>query len=86
MVKINNEPYFENFPDSFWDLFVLVTASNSPDIMMPAYDRNRLYSIFFVTFLIINLYMFMAVFLAVVYNRFVLYFEAIVSGVHEAQI
>ena len=68
-MTISNGPYFQNFLDSFWDLFVLVTTSNSPDVMMPAYDRNIFYSIFFIVFLIINLYMFMAVFLAVVYNR-----------------
>jgi two pore calcium channel protein 3 len=50
-------------------LFVLVTTSNSPDIIMPAYNRQGWYSVFFVIYLIINLYMFMGVFLAVVYNR-----------------
>ena len=68
--KINGDSYFTDYFDSFWDLYVLITTANSPDIAMPAYDNNRGYMIFFVLFLIVNLYMFMAVFLAVVYNGY----------------
>ena len=42
----------------------------SPDIMMPAYDNNRAYVLFFVAFLLVNLYLFMRVFLAVIYNSY----------------
>jgi len=38
--------------------------------MMPAYDTHRAYTIFFIVYLIVNLYMFMSVFLAVVYNTY----------------
>lgn len=68
--KRNQSPYFQNFLDSFWDLFVLVTTANSPDIMLPSFDRSRGYAAFFVVYLILNLYVFMSVFLAVVYNKF----------------
>ena len=37
--KVDGNPYFSNFFDSFWDLYVLVTTANSPDIMMPSYDQ-----------------------------------------------
>ena len=68
--KISGAPYFTDYFDSFWDLYVLITTANSPDISMPAYDSERWYMIFFVLFTIVNLYMFMAVFLAVVYNGY----------------
>ena len=62
--------YFADFLDSFWDLYVLVTTANSPDVMMPAYDTNQGYIVFFVAFLLVNLYLFMRVFLAVIYNSY----------------
>ena len=33
--------YFDSFPDSFWQLYVLVTTANSPDVMIPAYERSK---------------------------------------------
>ena len=70
LVQIDGRGYFDDFFDSYWDLYVLITTANSPDVAMPAYDHNRLYVIFFIVFLIVNLYMFMSVFLAVVYNSY----------------
>lgn len=37
---------------------------------MPAYDFNGWYSLYFITYIIINTYIFMSVFLAVVYNNY----------------
>ena len=37
--KVDGSPYFADFFDSFWDLYVLVTTANSPDIMMPSFDE-----------------------------------------------
>ncbi|XP_015781962.1 two pore calcium channel protein 1 [Tetranychus urticae] len=62
--------YFDNFIDSFYQLYILVTTANNPSIMMPSYNRNRLYAIFFIIFLIINLYLFMNIILAVIYNKY----------------
>jgi len=69
-LRLENGTYFTDFFDSFWELYVLVTTANSPDIMMPAYDNNRAYVLFFVAFLLVNLYLFMRVFLAVIYNSY----------------
>jgi len=68
--KVDGSDYFTNFFDSFWDLYVLVTTANSPDIMMPSYDLHSYYSIFFVVFQVVCLYIFMSIFLAVVYNNY----------------
>ncbi|XP_053567920.1 two pore calcium channel protein 1 [Bombina bombina] len=64
------EPYFQNYLDAVFNLYVLVTTANSPDVMMPAFDYNWWYSIFFIAYIIINTYIFMSVFLAVVYNNY----------------
>ena len=70
-VKVDGKsPYFTNFFDTYWDLYVLVTTANSPDIMMPAYDVASYYSIFFIVFEVVCIYIFMSIFLAVVYNNY----------------
>lgn len=37
---------------------------------MPAYELNWWYSLYFITYIIINTYIFMSVFLAVIYNNY----------------
>lgn len=37
---------------------------------MPAYDFNGWYSLYFITYIIVNTYVFLSVFLAVVYNNY----------------
>ncbi|KAF8784303.1 Two pore calcium channel protein 1 like protein [Argiope bruennichi] len=66
----DGKPYFTNYLDIYFQLYVLVTTANNPDIMMPAYDSNRWFAIFFIAYLIICLYIFMNIFLAVVYNNY----------------
>ncbi|XP_073906348.1 two pore channel protein 2-like isoform X2 [Castor canadensis] len=62
--------YFTNILETAFELYVLVTTANSPDVMMPAYNFNWWYSLYFITYIIINTYIFMSVFLAVVYNNY----------------
>uniref|UniRef100_A0ACB8G9F8 Uncharacterized protein n=1 Tax=Sphaerodactylus townsendi TaxID=933632 RepID=A0ACB8G9F8_9SAUR len=63
-------PYFTDYLDIVFDLYVLVTTANSPDVMMPAYNFSGWYCLFFITYVVINTYIFMSVFLAVVYNNY----------------
>nr|XP_006813199.1 PREDICTED: two pore calcium channel protein 1-like [Saccoglossus kowalevskii] len=61
---------FDNFEESFVNLFVLLTTANFPDVMMPAYHKNRFYSLFFIIYLVLELYFLMNLLLAVVYETF----------------
>uniref|UniRef100_A0A452F315 Ion transport domain-containing protein n=1 Tax=Capra hircus TaxID=9925 RepID=A0A452F315_CAPHI len=67
---VEGSPYFTNILDIAFELYVLVTTANSPDVMIPAYELNWWYSLYFIAYIIINTYIFMSVFLAVVYNNY----------------
>ncbi|KAF0310153.1 Two pore calcium channel protein 1 [Amphibalanus amphitrite] len=66
----NGRPYFSTYQDSVFDLYVLVTTANSPDVMMPALNASPPMFLFFVVFVLISLYLFMNVILAVIYNSY----------------
>ncbi|XP_063738928.1 two pore segment channel 3 isoform X1 [Eleginops maclovinus] len=70
LTTIDGSPYFTNYLEIVFDLYVLVTTANSPDVMMPAYNASFYFAIFFILYILINTYIFMSVFLAVVYNNY----------------
>uniref|UniRef100_A0A8C9SMN8 Two pore segment channel 3 n=1 Tax=Scleropages formosus TaxID=113540 RepID=A0A8C9SMN8_SCLFO len=72
---IDGRSYFTNYGEIIFDLYVLVTTANSPDVMMPAYNSSSTFSIFFIVYILINTYTFMSVFLAVVYNNYKKYLK-----------
>ncbi|XP_061414919.1 two pore calcium channel protein 1-like isoform X2 [Lethenteron reissneri] len=70
LITGEGKPYFQNYLNIFFELYVLVTTSNSPDVMMPAYNSSSWYAIFFIIYIVVNTYLFMSIFLAVVYNNY----------------
>ncbi|KAM4603839.1 two pore segment channel 3 [Polymixia lowei] len=75
LTTINNRPYFNNYLAIVFDLYVLVTTANSPDVMMPAYNASFFFAVFFILYILINTYIFMSIFLAVVYNNYKKYLK-----------
>ncbi|KAH7986185.1 hypothetical protein HPB52_025147 [Rhipicephalus sanguineus] len=67
---VDNQPYFSTLYDSLVNLFVLLTTSNFPDVMIPYYANSKWAALFFVVFLLVHLYFLMNLVLAVVYERF----------------
>ncbi|XP_054635679.1 two pore segment channel 3 isoform X1 [Dunckerocampus dactyliophorus] len=72
---VDGAPYFTNYVDVVFDLYVLVTTANSPDVMMPAYNASSAFAIFFIVYILVNTYIFMSVFLAVVFNNYKKYLK-----------
>ncbi|CDW71336.1 two-pore calcium channel [Stylonychia lemnae] len=62
--------YFETYVDSLYNMLVLLTTSNFPDIMLPAYQYSRVLSLYFIIFLLIGLFLILNLLMAVFYNNY----------------
>ena len=61
---------FDSMDNSFWNMFVLLTTANFPDIMLPSYKENAWTALFFISYLIFGLWLLMNLFLAIFYSRY----------------
>ena len=60
-----------NFREAAWQLIVTLTTANFPDVMLPAYERNRWpATLFFGSFLALGMFFMMNLLLATVYNTY----------------
>ena len=62
--------YFSSFGDSSFNMFVCMSTSNFPDVMLPAYQLNRWFAIFFLIYLILGLYLMMNLLLGIFYSNY----------------
>jgi two pore calcium channel protein len=61
------------FPDigqSYYNMLILLTTANFPNVMLPAYNSARANSIFFLVFLVFGLYFLLNVLLAIVFDNY----------------
>ncbi|KER27122.1 transporter, cation channel family protein [Opisthorchis viverrini] len=66
----NGKPYFYDFPEAYWDLYVLTTTANSPDVIIPAYEYSRIYISVYVFVCTVCNWLFMGILTASVYNSY----------------
>ncbi|KAG7386338.1 Two pore calcium channel protein 1 [Phytophthora pseudosyringae] len=64
------ESYFKSFEDACLSLIILLTTANFPDVMMPIYSQARVYSIFFISFLMIGQLLVMNLVFASIYQHY----------------
>jgi hypothetical protein len=62
--------YFSTFGNSCFNMLVLMTTSNYPDIMLPAYQIYRGDCLYFIIYLVVGLYLLMNLLLAIFYSNF----------------
>ena len=61
---------FSSLVESLWTLWICVTTANYPDVMMPAYNRNRVVGLYFVIYMIITFFFFANLIQASVVNTY----------------
>ncbi|KAL4118130.1 hypothetical protein PRIC2_010457 [Phytophthora ramorum] len=62
--------YFKSFEDASLSLIILLTTANFPDVMMPIYSQARVYSLFFISFLMIGQLLVMNLVFASIYQHY----------------
>jgi two pore calcium channel protein len=72
--------YFNTFGDSVFNMIVLLTASNFPEIMLPAYRQNRVSCLFFVVYLLFGIFLFMNLLQAMFYTNYKKRYEDTIEG------
>ena len=70
LIDPHGDPYLDNFLDSYWNLYVLMTTANSPDISLPAFQSEQAFFLFFWPFSVITTFILMNILLAVVYKHY----------------
>jgi len=74
--KFEGSLNFDTLGNSYYNMHILLTTANFPDVMLPAYNSSRANSLFFLFFLTFGLYFLMNVLLAVVFENYKLRVEA----------
>ena len=62
--------YYRDIPATFFNMYVLFTTSNFPDILFPFWKASGFAAIYFIGFLMLGLYMLLNLMLAVFYNSY----------------
>jgi two pore calcium channel protein len=62
--------YFSSFGEAFWNMLILLTSTNFPDVMLPVYQQNRWMCWFFVSFLLLGMFFLMNAVIDVFYHSY----------------
>ncbi|XP_048232249.1 two pore calcium channel protein 1A isoform X2 [Ricinus communis] len=64
------ELVFTSYGKTLYEMFILFTTSNNPDVWIPAYKASRWYCLFFVLYVLLAVYFITSLILAAVYDSF----------------
>ncbi|KAL9268653.1 Two pore calcium channel protein 1A-like protein [Drosera capensis] len=67
---VQGEMVFTSYGTTLYQMFVLFTTSNNPDVWLPAYKASRWYCLFFMLYVLLGVYFVTNLILAVVYDSF----------------
>ncbi|XP_019051517.1 PREDICTED: two pore calcium channel protein 1A isoform X2 [Nelumbo nucifera] len=67
---LQGKTVFTSYGTTLYQMFVLFTTSNNPDVWIPAYKVSRWYCLFFVLYVLLGVYFITNLILAVVYDSF----------------
>lgn len=62
--------YFNNISNTFYQMQILFTTSNFPDIMLPAYQTSTFYVLFFFIYLMFGIYFLFNTLLATIFTNY----------------
>uniref|UniRef100_A0A0D3ESH0 Two pore calcium channel protein 1 n=1 Tax=Oryza barthii TaxID=65489 RepID=A0A0D3ESH0_9ORYZ len=61
---------FSSYGTTLYQMFILFTTSNNPDVWVPAYKSSRWSSLFFIVYVLLGVYFLTNLILAVIYDSF----------------
>ncbi|CAM0882103.1 unnamed protein product [Alopecurus aequalis] len=67
---LQGKTIFTSYGVTLYQMFVLFTTSNNPDVWVPAYKISRWYSLFFIVYVLLGVYFLTNLILAVIYDSF----------------
>jgi two pore calcium channel protein len=67
---LQGKTIFSSYGETLYQMFVLFTTSNNPDVWVPAYKISRWYSLFFIVYVLLGVYFLTNLILAVIYDSF----------------
>ncbi|KAJ0986103.1 hypothetical protein J5N97_004459 [Dioscorea zingiberensis] len=67
---LQGKTVFDSYGATLYEMFVLFTTSNNPDVWIPAYKNSRWSCLFFVLYVLVAVYFLTNLILAVVYDGF----------------
>jgi len=68
--SVEGSEFFPSLLEAMWTLWTSMTSVIYPDLMMSAYNENRLTAIYFVSFMILTFFFFLNVILALVFTAY----------------
>lgn len=67
---VQGKSIFTTYTTTLYQMSILFTTSNNPDVWLPAYKSSRFTSLFFILYILFGVYFIMNLILAVVYDSF----------------